>query len=138
MTLTLDIVRHDTEPRSWKQALWRGFRRTCPNCGEGRLFSKFLKVAESCERCGEELHHHRADDAPPYFTMFIVGHVVVPLVLVVEKLWAPPLAVHFTFWTVVTLGLTFALMPAVKGAIVGLQWALRMHGFDYAARHEAE
>ena len=35
-----------------------------------------------------------------------------------------------------TLALTFALMPAVKGAIVGLQWALRMHGFDYAAHQD--
>lgn len=102
------------------------------------MFGRFLKVADSCDACGEELHHHRADDAPPYFTMFIVGHIVVPLVLVVEKLWVPPLGVHFALWTVVTLALTFALMPAVKGAVVGLQWALRMHGFDYAARQDEE
>ena len=102
------------------------------------MFARFLKVADSCEACGEELHHHRADDAPPYFTMFIVGHIVIPLVLVVEKLWAPSLPVHFIVWTAVTLTLTFALMPAVKGAIVGLQWALRMHGFDYAARQGGE
>ena len=31
---------------------------------------------------------------------------------------------------------TAALMPAIKGAIVGLQWALRMHGFDYSAARE--
>ena len=70
--------------------------------------------------------------------MFLVGHIVVPLVLVVEKTWKPPLEVHFVLWTGVVLGLTFALMPAVKGAIVGLQWALRMHGFDYTARREGE
>jgi uncharacterized protein (DUF983 family) len=113
--------------------MWRGLACTCPACGRGRMFGSFLKVAESCNVCAEELHHHRADDAPPYFTMFIVGHIVIPLVLVVERLWAPPLVVHFGLWTVVTLGLTFALMAAVKGAIVGLQWALRMHGFDAAA-----
>ena len=118
--------------------MWRGARLACPHCGEGRMFTSFLKVADACGHCGEELHHQRADDAPPYFTMFIVGHIVVPLVLVVEKLWAPPLVFHFVLWTLVTLALTFALMPAVKGAIVGLQWALRMHGFDYAARREGE
>ena len=116
----------------------RGFRSACPGCGKGHLFRAFLKVADSCGTCGEELHHHRADDAPPYFTMFATGHIVVPAVLIVEKLWHPPLAVHFMLWTMVTLGLSFALMPAVKGAIVGLQWALRMHGFDVAARHEVE
>jgi len=126
------------EARSWTHALWRGFRRRCPNCGKGHMFRAFLKVADTCDHCGEELHHHRADDAPPYFTMFIVGHIVVPLVLVVEKLWKPSLDVHFALWTAVTLALTFALMPGVKGAIVGLQWALRMHGFDYAARREGE
>jgi uncharacterized protein (DUF983 family) len=139
MTLTIDTSRNQQPAaRSWKQAIWRGFCGFCPQCGKGRLFRKFLKVADSCNHCGEELHHHRADDAPPYFTMFIVGHIVVPLVLIAEKLWAPPLPAHFVLWTVVTLALTFALMPGVKGAIVGLQWALRMHGFDYAARREGE
>lgn len=114
--------------------MWRGFTCSCPACGTGRMFRAYLKVADACPACGEELHHHRADDAPPYFTMFIVGHAVVPLVLVVEKLWRPDLSIHFMLWTAVTLALTFALMPAVKGAIVGLQWALRMHGFGQAAR----
>ena len=118
--------------------MWRGFRRTCPNCGKGHLFRAYLKVADTCDHCGEELHLQRADDAPPYFTMFIVAHLVVPAVLIVEKLWHPPLEVHFVLWTFVILALSFALMPAVKGAIVGLQWALRMHGFDVAARHEVE
>jgi uncharacterized protein (DUF983 family) len=137
MTLTIDSSAAEPDAkRSWQQAMWRGFTCSCPACGKGHMFGRFLKVADSCDVCGEELHHHRADDAPPYFTMFIVGHIVVPLVLVVEKLWAPPLSVHFVVWTAVTLALTFALMPAVKGAVVGLQWALRMHGFDYAARQD--
>ena len=139
MTLTIgNATILEPETRSWKRAMWRGFRRTCPNCGKGHMFRAFLKVADTCGHCGEELHHHRADDAPPYFTMFITGHIVVPAVLIVEKLWHPPLAVHFVLWTVVTLALSFALMPAVKGAIVGLQWALRMHGFDVAARDEVQ
>ena len=100
------------------------------------MFGRYLKVAHSCDNCSEELHHHQADDAPPYFTMFTVGHIVVPLVLVVEKIWAPSLPVHFMIWTAVTLALTFALMQPIKGAIVGLQWALKMHGFDYAARQQ--
>jgi uncharacterized protein (DUF983 family) len=124
------------EPRSRKQAMWRGFTHSCPACGQGGMFGSYLKVVDACPACGEELHHQRADDAPPYFTMFIVGHIVIPLVLVVERLWSPALPIHFMIWTAVTLGLTFALMPAVKGAIVGLQWALRMHGFDPAHRED--
>jgi uncharacterized protein (DUF983 family) len=113
--------------------MWRGFRRRCPKCGKGHLFRAYLKVNDICPSCSEELHHHRADDAPPYFTMFIVGHIVVPSVLLVEMIYRPPLAFHFIVWTLLTLALAFSLMPSIKGAIIGLQWALRMHGFDLAA-----
>jgi uncharacterized protein (DUF983 family) len=93
------------------------------------MFTSFLKVADSCVTCGEALHHQRADDAPPYFTIFIVGHIVIPLVFISERVWQPPYWVHAAIWLPVILGLTFALMPIVKGAIVGLQWAIGMHGF---------
>ena len=93
------------------------------------MFAGFMKVADSCSVCGTELHHQRADDAPPYFTMFIVGHIIVPLILLVEKWWAPALWIHAAIWLPLTLALTLALMPPVKGAVVGLQWALKMNGF---------
>jgi uncharacterized protein (DUF983 family) len=109
--------------------MWRGFLCRCPACGARTLFHAYLKIAERCSACGEELHHHRADDAPPYFTMLIVGHIVVPAMLLVEKLWAPDLLVHAAIWVPLTLLMTLALLPAVKGVIVGLQWANRMHGF---------
>ena len=137
MTLVIDQqASSGTSERHWKLAMARGALSRCPSCAKGGLYDRYLKVVDRCPACGEELHHHRADDAPPYFTMTIIGHVVVPLVLVVERLWAPPLAFHFLVWTAVTLALAFALMPAVKGAIVGLQWALRMHGFESAAQDQ--
>jgi len=49
------------------------------------MFRAFLKVADHCAACSEALHHHRADDAPAYFVILIVGHVVVPLALVVPS-----------------------------------------------------
>lgn len=131
MPIVVDNVRPSAEPqpRSWPDAMARGFLRRCPACRTGSLFSRFITVNDACAQCGEELHHQRADDAPPYFTIFIVAHIIVPLVLVVEKLWRPDLLIHMLIWIPATLILTLALMPAVKGAIVGLQWALRMHGF---------
>lgn len=133
MTLTIDTPQQALPaPRSWTSAMGRGLRCRCPSCGKGHVFRAFLKVADTCDACGEELHHQRADDAPPYFTMFIVGHIVVPLVIVVEKAFHPSLAFHMVLWLSVTLALTLLLLPLVKGAIVGLQWALRMHGFGGA------
>jgi uncharacterized protein (DUF983 family) len=115
--------------RSLKQAMWRGGRGKCPACGKGHMFVKFMKVTDTCDHCSEELHHQRADDAPPYFTIFIVGHIIIPLVFIVERMWHPSYIIHAALWLPLILGLTFMLMPTVKGAVVGLQWALRMHGF---------
>ncbi len=110
-------------------SLWRGFRLRCPNCDRGRIFHDYLKVAESCTNCGEDLHYHRADDAPPYFTIFIVGHIIIPLVLVVELAYRPPYLVHAVLWLPLAIVLTLILLPVVKGGIVALQWSLFMHGF---------
>ncbi len=120
--------------RPLRPALWRGARGLCPACGKGNLFRGYLNVAARCPVCGEELHHHRADSAPPYFTIFIVAHVVIPLVIIVEKLWHPALWVHFSMWLPVVLALSLLLLPVVKGGVVALQWALCMHGFEFTAR----
>ena len=74
----------DSEPpaRDLVRSLRRGVAQKCPACGKGKLYGKYLKVADTCPACGEELHHHRADDAPPYFTILIVGHFIVGQVFV--------------------------------------------------------
>src|SRR5262249_42337541 len=112
------------------RSMLRGAKLKCPNCGIGALYTRYLKVADTCPDCGEELFHHRADDAPPYFTVVLVGHIVVGLVLFVEMTYRPPLWVHAALWAPLTIILALVLLPRIKGALVGLQWALRMHGFD--------
>ncbi|MFC3693611.1 DUF983 domain-containing protein [Chenggangzhangella methanolivorans] len=113
--------------------IWRSMRRgavlRCPACGEGRMFSAYLKVTPACASCGEELHHQRADDAPTYIVITIVAHVVVGALLWVEVAYQPPVWLHMAMWLPLTVILSLALLPPVKGALVGLQWALRMHGF---------
>lgn len=110
-------------------ALLRGFRGRCPSCGDGRLFGKFLKVKDKCLSCPEEYFHQRADDAPPYLTIFAVGHIVIPLLAWVELAYHPPLWVHMSIWPAMVIILALGLLQPIKGAVVGLQWALRMHGF---------
>lgn len=111
------------------KAMGRGFLGRCPHCGEGRIFGRFLKVRPDCESCGLELHHHRADDLPPYLVIFIVAHIVGYLILELEMSYDVPLWFQLSFWPLVTLGLALALLQPVKGAVVGLQYALGMHGF---------
>lgn len=125
-----EIAPAATEPaRSVVEAMRRGAAGKCPACGKGRLFWRYLKVADTCPACAEELHHHRADDAPPYFTILIVGHFIVAGVMMVEDYLRPNYWVHILMWFPLTIGLSLLLLPRIKGALVGLQWALRMHGF---------
>jgi uncharacterized protein (DUF983 family) len=126
----------EVSPRPAFQSILRGFGGACPACGRGRLFRKFLKVSDNCPDCGEALHHHQADDAPPYFTIMIVGHIVVPMMLWLELAYLPPLWVHATLWPALTLVLSLWFLPRLKGAIVGWQWALRMHGFGNEAEEK--
>lgn len=116
--------------RSLGLAMQRGFACRCPACGQGRLYRAYLKVVNSCPACGEAMHHQRADDAPAYFTMVIVGHFIVAGVLATEVVaptspfWAPAL-----FWSALAAAASLWLLPRIKGALIGLQWANRMHGF---------
>jgi uncharacterized protein (DUF983 family) len=125
-------------PRDAMRALLRGVGERCPSCGKGGLYRRYLKVWDACPGCGEALHHHRADDAPPYFTILIVGHFIVGGVLSLERALAPPSWVHLALWLPLTLAACLWLLPRVKGALIGLQWALYMHGFDPAHTPEPD
>ena len=129
--MTDSVKQNETAPRDWRAALKTGFRMRCPACGEGHMFHRFLKVSDCCPTCGEELHHHRADDAPPYFTILVVAHVIGALMLIVEEHNdALDVRIHMALWPVLTLALVFWLLPRFKGALIAYQWALRMHGFE--------
>ena len=108
----------------------RGALCRCPACGQGRLFGRFLKVAPACTACGQAFHHHRADDFPPYLVMFVVGHLVGYGIYTAETRFEEvPLWLHAAFWPTLAVVLCVALLQPVKGAVIGLQYGLRMHGF---------
>jgi uncharacterized protein (DUF983 family) len=111
-------------------AMKRGFRGRCPRCGEGKLFRAFLKVDDHCSVCGQDFTPHRADDLPAYLVIIIVGHIMVPLALMIETNYAPAVALQLAIYLPATLIASLLLLQPVKGTVVGVQWALRMHGFD--------
>lgn len=119
----------DSAARPAGPAIANGLLRKCPACGCGAMFDGFLSVADSCPSCGEALRHHRADDAPAWATMLIVGHLMVPLILAARAWLDLPVWAQMTIWPLVALGLCLALLPRVKGAVVAYQWAHRMHAF---------
>ncbi len=100
-------------------AMKRGLRGCCPACGETHLFNGFLKIVPVCKNCGAPLGLARADDAPPYFVILITGHIVVPLLLVMQKLRNPPSWELAVIFLPLTLVLALALLRPVKGAVLG-------------------
>ncbi|MFC7053005.1 DUF983 domain-containing protein [Hansschlegelia quercus] len=117
------------EERPVGRSIGRGAKLRCPRCGKGKIFDGYLKVHPVCAVCGEELHHQRADDAPPYIVISVVAHIVIGGLLSVETTYHPPAWVQMAIWLPATVILSLAMLPSVKGALIGLQWALRMHGF---------
>ena len=123
----------DPEDRPMRPALLRGWRRRCPNCGAGPLLRGYLTVRDSCQVCGEELHHQRADDGPAYLTILIVGHLMAPLILWAFIEFRPDPLVLASVFSVGTVALSLYLLPRLKGMLIAIQWARRMHGFGTGA-----
>lgn len=115
-----------------QRSVWAGIRRgllgRCPHCGEGRLFSAYLKVEPSCASCGHEVGQYRADDGPAYFTILIVGHLVVAPMLLTNFVLTWPIAWVLGIVLPSIVGLSLTLLPRVKGAFVGVQWAVGDRG----------
>jgi uncharacterized protein (DUF983 family) len=109
---------------NWFAALTTGFRRRCPRCRQAGIFAGYLKLRSECPHCRIEFSCYPTDDAPPYFTILAVGHIVVPFVVVVEQLLSPPLWVQFAIWPSVTVALSLLLLPRIKGAVLGVAMAL--------------
>jgi uncharacterized protein (DUF983 family) len=101
----------------------RGLTLRCPQCGEGHLFGRFLKVSAHCEACGADNTVYPSDDAPPYLTLILVGHLFAPLIFWLDDAWQP------SVWLILSLSLpaiaavTLAMLPYMKGAVVGFAWA---------------
>lgn len=115
--------------RLLKPAFLRGWRRRCPECGAGPMMRGYLSVRESCPVCGEEFHHHRADDGPAYLTILIVGHLMAPGLHIYFVTFRPEPLTLASIFSVGCVILSMYLLPRIKGALIAYQWARRLHGF---------
>lgn len=126
-----------TQAPSFFQSFKRGLAGRCPNCGEGRLYWKYLKVQPRCESCSHDLARYPADDGPAYFTILIVGHLLVGPLLFFPIIWEAP-AMYMVPATLIPLAtLTLILLPRVKGAFIGVMYRLGVKESD-GALHTAD
>lgn len=127
-----DIARYgkpSEADRPLGRSILRGMLGRCPNCGEGRLFRAFLKPVDYCPACNEELFHQRSDDLPPYLVILVLGHVVVGGYMLTDTLHHLPMWATLAIWAPITVLTALLVIQPIKGGVIGLQWALRMHGF---------
>jgi len=97
----------------------------CPNCGQGPLFSGFLKVAPRCAKCGFDLARADSGDGPAVFVIFIGGFVGAFGILLTEIFYRPPMWVHFLVWLPVTALICLGLLRPMKGLMIAAQFANR-------------
>ena len=122
-------VHGEVETRPIWPAIWSGMRCRCPRCGEGKLLHSYLKVNDTCSKCGDEFFHHRADDLPPYVAIMIVGHILVTIMFHLEMTGQGSPFLYLALFVPLSIVMPLAMLPSIKGAVVGLQWSRRMHGF---------
>ena len=108
------------------RAMSRGLRGRCPQCGEGRIFYRYLKVSPVCAICDLALERFPADDGPAYFTILLVGHLIVAPMLMFPIIWQAPAAIVVPSTLIPLAGLTLLILPRVKGAVIGVLYALRV------------
>ena len=118
------LTRSGLSSLTLRSAMWRGCVGLCPVCGVGRLFAGWLRVSPVCAVCAAPLGDIRADDAPPYFTIFIVAHLVIGLFVVLDRNFDLSVATEMMIFVPATLLLTLVLMRPVKGATVGMMLKL--------------
>jgi uncharacterized protein (DUF983 family) len=118
------------QPVSTWTAMGRGLLRRCPNCGRARLFRSYLKPVERCSACGEEYGHIRADDGPPWLSLVIVGHLIIPMAYAAERMVVWPIWISVTLWSTVALLMSMATLPICKGLFVAIVWAKKTPGSE--------
>lgn len=107
-------------------ALGRGLLGRCPACGKTHLFAGFLRVVRECSNCLAPLGSARADDAPPYFVILISGHIIIPSMLMTQKLADPSTLTLTLVFVPLTLVLALGLLRPVKGGVLAVMVAMGM------------
>ena len=94
----------------------------CPRCGEGHIFSGFLKIGARCEICGLDFSYAEPADGPAFFVQMVTCVPAVIFTLVLEIAASPPLWVHFVTSLPLLLLTTILPLRPLKGWLVASQF----------------
>ena len=108
-----------------RHPLLAGLAGRCPNCGRGRLFAGFLKVAPRCDACGFDLAKADSGDGPAVFVILVAGFIVAFAALITEIRFRPPIWVHLAVFMPLTVVVCLALLRPFKGVLLAAQFMNR-------------
>ena len=112
-----------------KTASLRAVMGRCPACGEGKLFRSYLKQVDNCASSGEAFGQIRADDAAPWATIILVGHVFLPFAFMIDVDFLPAWVV-MTMWSALFAAISLALLPRAKAMFIAILWQTRAPGYQ--------
>ncbi len=100
-------------------ALRRGWRGQCPACGCSGLCEGL-----QCRVCGVQSHAGQVASAVPLIVAPLAFGLAAGLAVLAELFLALPLGLELLLSEGVALTAALALLPRVKGALIGHAWAL--------------
>ncbi|MBU1289316.1 MAG: DUF983 domain-containing protein [Alphaproteobacteria bacterium] len=100
-----------------------GLRLRCGKCGEGKLFSGYLKLNTECPVCKRDMTSADTADGPAFFVGFGVLILLAPFLFLLPMSPLPAVAkiLSFVVLCVVLIGLCMLLLPVAKAVLLNLQ-----------------
>lgn len=93
----------------------------CPFCGKGRLFRSFLKPANRCDVCQNDLAVAEPGDGPVVFVILISGFIACAGLLVSFLVWNWPISLLLAVWPATAVITSLILMPILKALMITSQ-----------------
>lgn len=125
-------------PSALGAVLLRGLRGSCPRCGEAGLFRKWLKPVETCAHCHHDWSVQQADDFPAYIGIFVVGHLLAPVVIAMVGTFGMSAWLTLAIILPVAVVMLIAMLQPVKGGVIAFLWWFGIGAFVQERREPPE
>lgn len=116
-------------PTGWVPAMLRGIKGQCPRCGAARLFRAWLKPVDACPHCAQDWSVQQADDFPAYIGIFVVGHLLAPVVIAMIGTFGMSAWATLAIILPVAVAMLIAMLHPVKGAVIAFLWWMGIGAF---------
>ncbi|MEN9855953.1 MAG: hypothetical protein RL186_1329 [Pseudomonadota bacterium] len=108
-------------------SIWKsGVFSLCPACGKAPLFEGLLTIRQTCPQCGADFANQDSGDGPAVFVILVAGALCVPMILVAQLAFHPPI------WLLALVGL-----PLTGAVCIALLRPFKAMLFAMHFRHKA-